>query len=619
MRLWLPGLFLLVFALAGPAHAEPVAHVRVDRANVIDTVNQDQTYTETVTVDRTLLTDRGIRQRDRSTITHYPDQQRLEVLEAWVDQPDGTRLQVGPESRFTRPSAASQEAPGFTSSLTTTIVYPQLRPGSRTHVMFRREQFTPPLLGFNAWSEAELEDPSLEDRLEIDLPANLALRWASRGAVTVSTTIAGDRRHIVAEMAPTAGQEPERGAVDTSDFQPIFLATTLPDLESVGAIYYRRSQDRAAVTPAIAALAATIAGDRTGLDAARALYDWVSINIRYIAVWLNPNDGLVPHAAAEVLENGYGDCKDHVVLMQALLAARGLVGQAALIQWGNRYADLPLGHPFEFNHVLVYLPAYDLYLNPTDPYAPFGSLDRTLSGKRVVIASETGRVAHTPASTPAGHRYAIVSQIAIDADGTIAGTAHWTLSANMDTSVRATLANAISPGDLMERLLLSTPEGGFGSFAASDPRDLATPLAVSARWRSPHGVTLRDAETAIAVPDGPDLEPAWRLRRYLSADGIRRTPMLVGAADLSWTTNIALPPGIAAARLPSDVALHTAAGDYTARYERDGDGIRVNRNLVIDRDVFDPGEYPELQRLLYAALDDARSTLTLARSEGLAK
>jgi hypothetical protein len=132
-------------------------------------------------------------------------------------------------------------------------------------------------------------------------------------------------------------------------------------------------------------------------------------------------------------------------------------------------------------------------------------------------------------------------------------------------------------------------------------------------------VTLRDAETAIAVPDGPDLEPAWRLRRYLSADGIRRTPMLVGAADLSWTTNIALPPGIAAARLPSDVALHTAAGDYTARYERDGDGIRVNRNLVIDRDVFDPGEYPELQRLLYAALDDARSTLTLARSEGLAK
>jgi hypothetical protein len=618
MSRWLLRIVLLVCALAGPARAESVAHVRIDRSDVVYTVNPDQTYTETVTVDRTLLTARGIRQRDRSAITYYPDQQRLEVLEAWVDQPDGTRLPVGPESRFTRPSASSEEAPGFTNSQTTTIVYPQLRPGSRTHIMFRRVQFTPPLLGFNAWSEAELEDPTVVDRLEIDLPAGLALHWAGRGAVAVNTTIAGGRQRIVAVMAPTPGQEPERSAVDTSDFQPIFLATTLPDLESVGAIYYRQSQDRAAVTPAIAALAAQIAGDRTGLDAARAIYDWVSINIRYIAVWLNPNDGLVPHAAADVLANGYGDCKDHVVLMQALLAARGVVGQAALVQWGNRYADLPLGHPFEFNHVLVYLPDYDLYLNPTDPYAPFASLDHTLSGKRVVIATAAGRLSRTPAATPAGFHYALASRVAIDAGGTIDGTAIWTLSANVDASIRGTLANASSPRDLMERLLLSTPEGGFGRFESSDPRDLAIPLAVSARWTSPHGVTLRDAETAIAVPGGPDLEPAWRLRRYLSADGNRRTPMLVGATDLSWATTITLPPGIAAARLPSDVALRTAAGHYTARYQRDGDAVRVSRDLVIDRDVFQPGEYPELERLLYAALDDARSTLTLARGEAAA-
>ena len=77
MRRWLPRLFLLVCALAGPARAEPVAHVRIDRSDVVYTVNPDQTYTETVTVDRTLLTARGIRQRDRSAITYYPDQQRL--------------------------------------------------------------------------------------------------------------------------------------------------------------------------------------------------------------------------------------------------------------------------------------------------------------------------------------------------------------------------------------------------------------------------------------------------------------------------------------------------------------------------------------------------------------
>jgi transglutaminase-like putative cysteine protease len=619
MRPWLPGLLLFVLVLAGPAHAEHVANVRVDRSDVVYAVNADQSYSETVTVDRTLLTPRGIQMRDRSAITYYPDQQNLEVLEAWVDQPDGSRVQVGPDGRFTRPSSATQGAPGFTGSLTTTIVYPQLRPGSRTHIKLRRVQRTPPLLGFNAWSQGELVNPTLEDRMEIDLPTSVALHWRSRGAVTVTDDVDGDHRRIVAEIAPSPGQEPERSAVDASDYQPLFLATTLPDLAAVGATYYRLSQGRAVVTPAIARAAAKIVGERTGLDAARAIYDWVTANIRYIALTLNPNDGWVPHPAAEVMGAGYGDCKDHAVLMQALLAARGIVGEAALIQWGSRYADLPLGHPFEFNHVIVYLPDYDVWLNPTDPYAPFGSLDRALSGKRVVIATGTGRVARTPASTPSSYRYAIASQVAIDGDGNIAGTAGWTMSANVDASIRATLASASSPSDLMERLLLGTPEGGFGSFTTSDPRDLATPLEVSATWRSPHGVTLHGGEAAIAVPAGPDLEPALRLRRYLSADGTRRTPMLVGARELSWTTTISLPVGIVASRLPADVDVHTQAGRYTARYQHAGTKVEVSRSLVIDRDVFQPGEYPELERLLYAALDDARSTLTLTRAEAVAE
>ena len=543
----------------------------------------------------------------------YPDQQKLEVLEAWVDQPDGTRVQVGPENRFTRPSAASEEAPGFTSSLTTTVVYPQLRPGSRTHVKFSRTQTSPPLLGFNVWSEAELQDAALQDHTEIDLPVGLKLQWRSRGPVTVTDSTEGERRRIVAAMPPTQGEDPERNAVDTSDFQPIFLATTQPDLESVGAIYYRQSQNRAAVTPDIATLAADIVGDRTGLDAARAIYDWVTVNIRYIAVYLNPNDGWVPHDAAEVLKNGYGDCKDHTVLMQALLAARGITGQAALIEWGNRYADLPLGTPLEFNHAIIYLPDYDLYLNPTNPYAPFGSLDNTLSGKRVVIATSTGRVAHTPGSKPSSYRYAIDRRVSLDAEGNIEGHASWALSPNVDANLRAYLANASSPRDLMERVLLTTPEGGFGSFKASDPRDLATPLTLTATWRSPRGVTLRDADAAVPVPTGPDMEPAHRLRRFLSADGTRRTPLAIGATDLSWTTGITLSPGIVATRLPSDVDLTTQAGHYTARYRHDGAGVEVTRHLVIDRDVFQPAEYKELERLLYAALDDARSALTLSR------
>ena len=299
----------MLLVLAGPAHAGHVANVRTDRSDIVYAVNPDQTYTETVTVDRTLLTTRGIQSHDRSAMSFYPDQQTLEVLEAWVDQPDGTRLQVGPESRFTRPSASSQSAPGFTGSLTTTIVYPQLRPGSRTHIKFRRVQ-----TACRCWVSTPGRKPSWKTLRRRTGWKSISRRRCPK--VEKSRRRDGHRCHGRRSPADRGrngadqGQAPERGAVDSSDFQPIFLATTLPDLETVGAIYYRQSQGRAVVTPEIAALAARIAGEATGLAAAKAIYDWVTVNIRYIAVYLNPNDGWVPHAAADVLKNGYGDCKD---------------------------------------------------------------------------------------------------------------------------------------------------------------------------------------------------------------------------------------------------------------------------------------------------------------------
>ena len=97
---------------------------------------------------------------------------------------------------------------------------------------------------------------------------------------------------------------------------------------------HRASDGRAEMTPEIKALALRIAGEHTGLDAVRAIHAWVAANIRYVAVYLNPADGWVPHKASDVLKTGYGDCKDYVVLMQALLAALGIEGQMAAVNWG---------------------------------------------------------------------------------------------------------------------------------------------------------------------------------------------------------------------------------------------------------------------------------------------
>lgn len=577
-------------------------------------VNTDLTYTETITVDASVVDKQGIADEERSALTFYPKSQSLEVVEAWVDEPDGTRLPVPDSGRFTRPSEAAQNAPGFTSAMTTTLLYPQVREGSRTHVVWRLVQKTPALLGFNVEMVAPLDLPLDDGEVRIVAPAGVPMHWRVRGGFAVTEQDTDGLHAIEARIANTKAEEYERSMVDTRDFQPLFVATSLPDLRTIGAIYFRQSHDKAVATPAISELAHRVAGDRTGLAAARAVYDWVAGNIRYVAVYLDPNDGWVPHPAAEVLRNGYGDCKDHVVLMQAMLAALGIRAEAALIDQGSRTRDLPLWLP-QFNHVVAYLPDFDVYANPTNPYARFASLDRMLADKTVVLATADGQVAHTRAQRPEDNQYRLTSRIEIGIDGTLAGQATIVPSANLESAARAAIIGQSSPRDVAERLLASSAEGGFGSFSTSDPRDLTEPFVMQGSWESPHGVTFDGREAFLTVPPGLDLGAPSRLRGLLSNDGPRRHPLLTAAGDLSWTVTIALPPGMVVTRLPRDVHFENSAGSYAASYERTGPVVRVARHMVVAHSLFSAAEYPDLQALIYAAQEDTRAVLGIAREE----
>lgn len=606
-----------VLLLAVPAAAQTFPHARIDLLSRVYDVHPDLSYVETVTADTVVLTARGIHAHDRASHSFAPAAQTLEVVEAWVDEPDGSRIPVEAADRFTRPSAAAQSAPGFSGSLTTTVLFPQLRPGSRTHIVWRLVQRTPPLLGFNVDAIPPLDTPVGEATVSITAPAALGLHWAARGGFSVAETTEGGVHRIIARIADTAAEPPEQDMPDASDFAPLFLLTSLPDLAEIGAIYWRGAQGRAAVTPAIAELAGRIVGDRAGLDAVRAIYDWVAGNIRYIAVYLDPDDGWVPHSAAEVLARGYGDCKDHVALMQALLAARGIRADAALVDLGNRTADLPLWVP-QFNHAMVWLPEFGRFANPTDPFARFDSTDRLLAGKTVVLATEHGAVLHTPPERPEDNAYRYDARLVIGADGRIDGRAAIRPAANLESAARAAMAGAADATELADGLLGSTPEGGFGEIEAGDPRDLSQPFVLHATWHSPHGVTFDGPEALLPVPTGLDFDPPAHLRALLS-DRPRRHRLVAAPRDERWTSTIVVPPGFAVTRLPENVTLRNEAGFYAATYERTGRDVRVVRRLVLARPVYPPEQYEALAALIYAALTDARAVLGLARAEAAAR
>src|SRR5581483_8326649 len=90
---------------------------------------------------------------------------------------------------------------------------------------------------------------------------------------------------------------------------------------------------------------------KTPEDQVRALYNFVSTQNRYVGIDFGIGR-YQPHAAAEVLANQYGDCKDKDTLLEALLQAKGFSTAPALIGAGIApVADIPT--PAVFNHAIT--------------------------------------------------------------------------------------------------------------------------------------------------------------------------------------------------------------------------------------------------------------------------
>lgn len=154
-------------------------HIRTDRYEDIYQLKADYTYTETFSQQQTLLTPHGIEAGQRAALDYDPDSQSLALLEAYVIQPDGQRINVPKDSIYTRPSAEDQEAPGFTSSMTKTVVFPQLKVGSQTFVKWKLVRTKPSVVGFNVQDFPDFEHPTTKATIKLTLPATLTLHGKS--------------------------------------------------------------------------------------------------------------------------------------------------------------------------------------------------------------------------------------------------------------------------------------------------------------------------------------------------------------------------------------------------------------------------------------------------------
>jgi tetratricopeptide (TPR) repeat protein/transglutaminase-like putative cysteine protease len=437
-----------------------------------------------------IVSESGVQGMGQLKVGYSALSDKLEIVYVRVRKPDGTVI-TAQESAIQ--DLTLPDAPVYTDYHEKHISVPSLRPGDVLEYEFVRT-ITNPLTPGQFWTSINFSEKGiiLDQQLEINVPKARQIKLKSKPGYEPKITEEGDRRtyrwtytHLKdKEEGPTAKKkkkDPRRSEEEI----PTVQLTTFQSWEELGTWYASLEHDRRQPNDAVKAEADELVQGKTDdMAKVKALYEYVSRNIRYVSL----SFGLgryQPHAASEVLSNSYGDCKDKNTLLAALLAAEGFQATSVLI--GSQHElDPEIPSPSQFDHVITRVPVNgnDIWLDSTNGVAPFRMLSAPLRKKEGLAIPPDGKasLAWTPADLPFEAFDRTQINGSINETGTL--KTHFAIHLRGDQELFLRFALRQMPGNrwkdfftmLLQRMGMQGAE--IGNLKVSDPSDPDNPLQI---------------------------------------------------------------------------------------------------------------------------------------------
>lgn len=572
------------------------------------TIDADGRWVGLLEAERKAHDAQAARDGGRIDISYQASVQKIEILEALTLKADGRRLAVTADKILDIAPQVGREVALYTDLRTRSIVFPDLEAGDSIRYVYRLTSTELTWPGFS-WSSAwRTTTRALRSERIFERPAGMPLIEEHHHVDYRAEQVADGTRQVFSwHNAKSVGEE--AGSTSPLDWAPRFAVSTFRSYAEIGDHYGKLHEAAATPTPEIEALAAEIVGAATDrATVARKLFEWTQRNVRYVAVSIG-HGKLMPVAPSETVRNRYGDCKAQVALLAALLAARGIASEPALMNiTASRYvlSETPVA---DFDHVILHIPKLDIYVDPTSHYSSFGSLRWNHSDKPVLHAvvgkSHLGRLPRERAEDNVAETHTTVT---IWSDGTISGSTRERASGAMASDLRSQAARTDGPRASAQLRYFGTPGTGKWTKRPVDTADGSAEIA--GEFKLSDAIDLGAGE-ALTPP--PGLRFLQRPGGFLvgSHDAARTRPFPCHAGRQIETIEVILPRGIKPVRLPADRHWTLAIAEYRSAYTfRDGTLI-VRREFTAhpERQVCTPEQSKELVGFLSNLRRDYRSVV----------
>ena len=371
----------------------------------------------------------------------------VEIVSVKVTKPDG-RVVVTPTGNvMDMPAAVTQTAPLYSDLHDKQVPVKGLEIGDVLEYDVKI-RFQTPLVPGQFWFAYNFNRSNivLAQELDISVPRDRAVKVASANLRPVITEDSG-RKTYTWKSSNLDRKASDAAAMARSPLHippPAVQITTFRNWDEIAQWYRGLEEPAAQPTPEIRALAEKLTqGAVSPNDKTRALYNYVATKIRYVGLDFGIGR-YQPHSASEILDNGYGDCKDKHTLLAAMLSSVGIKAYPALVNSG-REIDPDLPSPSEFDHVVTVVPQENgaTWLDTTAEVLPFGLLTLNLRNHNSLVISGDApvKLVKAPADSPVPTfmEFQIIGKL--DAAGTLSAKIEVHLRGDFEVEYREAFRN----------------------------------------------------------------------------------------------------------------------------------------------------------------------------------
>lgn len=469
--------------------------------------------------------------------------------------------------------------------------------------------------------------PRLDSRYALILPEAdfkrrpLYFNDLTRAAVKIErsdeTTAAGERIiRFRAAAVPRLSTEP--GMPGFAEIAPYIHVSTYRSWEDVATWYQGLIAEQLLPSAEIAKAARdAVAGIPASDEPARlrAIYNLVVKRTRYVGLEFGIH-GYKPYKVSQVFQRKFGDCKDKASLLKVLLKEVGI--DSTLVLARTRRNGAISHEPASlavFDHAIVYVPKYDLYLDGTAEFSGSPELPSQDQDIMVLLVSDPrapwggrGHLAQTPVLPAAQSVVTRRLDVRLDDAGTahvadelrVAGqsAARWREHYQSSGSQKERYEkawNEIYPGAKAVRVELP----GLGDL--EKPVSLRGELDVPG-WGKPQAGAQEGAASGRSGRPDLVLKPLGRdpeLLRGFARLSQRKFDLILG---YPWTNveevTVRLPARSAVRRLPAERTIESPFGRFvlTVEHRPGTPAVTVRAELRVDRHRVSREEYAAFRR-----------------------